>query len=332
MNENLQRGRTSKRIAVREIPCDACGNMFGQTAFEKSRNRKVCPACNVVHRAARNPLKKIKKTGPRTFLEIVLPRALNPRFDKRKGEWYMKVRVRKRGSDEPYLRDKIYLGVKGANANSDQVNAAFTATYARMEMNGASRFTAEAIKKKRKRIKTIVGDRKSWRQGKDRDLGVTRHVIQKVVFAVHLPDPKEDGKKHYFGRFENRAEARKARDAEYRKLKHEHVPCAVCGRMPAVRRGIVTHFAVDCPNQVQMPQGVRPLLQAKLWNLVFSTGEVKGAGKLTQEDLYYMGYMYKSAKGFRYYARNNVEFDFSLAKNYVRKRKSVVAEEEIGFE
>ncbi len=308
------------RKVVRDIPCDTCGRTFGQTGFEFSRKLSVCPQCKKTHIQARNPNKPIKKRGPRNPLEVVLPQTLKAVLDPHKQEWYMKVRVRKKGTTEDLKYDKVFLGL-GADAPPEQVERVFKSAYARMELNGASKYPAEMVKKKRKRIRTIRNDLRSWRQGLDRDLGVLKLTIKKVIYKVHLPDPKVDGVKHYVGRFDTRKEAREARNAKYRELRKEIVPCAVCGMMPNPRAGQITHFSATCPNRVQLPQGVRALFQVKLWNLVFSEGKVPDAGKLTHEDLYYMGFMKKSPKGFRYYGRTEVEFNFSLAKNFVKKRE-----------
>ena len=263
-------------------------------------------------------------------MEVVLPRTPTPHYCKKIDQWYMKVRVRARNSDEPLRGDRVLLNL-GAEATPAQVNAAFKAAYARMQLQGVSKDSSEKIRKKRKRIEGIIGVIKSWKFGRDRDLGIHRAVIERVVFKVHLPDPKIDRKKHYLGRYYTRAEARKVRDAAYKQFQEELVPCAVCGVMPTKRRGIVTHFSVSCPNKVQLPSGVRPLLQAKLWNVVYSEGKVPNVGKLTPEDLYCAGYMYKARAGIRCYAREDVAFDFSLAKNYL-KTPQPIEEEEVGFE
>lgn len=338
---DIPEGTLKPRIVIRDIPCSCCGRLYGQTAYEIRRSITTGPQCKRAYTESRNPRKVIKRTGQKKRLEVVLPQTLTPCYDKKLDQWYMKVRVRKKNSDEPLVKDRLLLGI-GANATFDQVNVAFKATYARMQLQGSSKDPIEVVKRKRKRINNIVTGVKSWERGRDKDLGISRGVIEKVIYKVHLPDPKIDGKKHYLGRYSTRAEARKVRNEAYKKFQENLMPCAVCGVMPSKRRGIVTHFAANCPNKVQLPTGVRPLLQAKLWNIVYSEGNVPDVGKLTQEDLYCAGYMHKAARGFRYFAREDVGFNFSLAKNYLKDRpapwvrpdrsKPLFEDEDIGFE
>lgn len=310
------------RIPIREIPCKECGNVFGQTANEKRKMHSTCPACTSI---TRKPTPD-KPGRPKNYLEVVLPKSMTPHLDKKRGEWYMRVRVRKSRSGEPFKFDRVYLGV-GADADKETVGAAFSASYARQEMAGALRCTPEQTKKKQKRIYSIRHDIADWKQGRDKDLGLKRIIVRKAVYTVHLPDPMIDGKKHYLGQFPTRTEARIKRDEFYREIKHKHVPCAVCGRLPAAKQGFLSHLTADCPNRVRIPQHIRPLFQAKLWNLRFSTGEDQNTERLTHEDLYYMGYMYKAARGFRYFTRNDVEYDFSLAAKYAKERPPVVEED-----
>lgn len=314
-------------IIVREIPCSSCGKTFGQTAAQKATKITSCWPCRKAYIESRNPLKKpAAKRREKSHLEVVLPHRLTPHFDKKKGDWYMHVRVRKSRSGEPLVKDRIYLGV-GTDATPGQVNAAYTATYARLELTGASKLPVEKIRKKQNRVYEIRRSARSLKSGRDRDLGVVRVKVTMVMYKVYLPDPKVDGKRLCFGRFSTRQEAREVRTANYKILQTQFVPCAVCGRMPVKLNKHLTHFSSDCPNKVQLPAGVRPLFQTKLWNLVFSEGQMKNAGKLTHEELCNMGFMHRPVKSKRYLARKEVEFDFSLAKNYARQ-----PDEEVGFE
>ena len=312
------------RIPVQEIPCADCGGIFGRTAFEMRRNRRSCPECHSKHNSAQT--KTPKKRPPRSLYEIVLPKTKTPHWDKQRGEWYMRVRTRKRNSGEELVMEKVWLGV--TDPDGDPLTA-FTAAYARLQMKGASCNPVEAILKKAKKIGSIRRDAWDWGQGRDKNLGIERTVVKKICYKVYLPDPVIDKKRHYVGRFETRAEARAARDKKYKELQSILQPCALCGMLPSIRRGHLTHFSTDCTNDVQMPMGVRGLLQAKLWNLVFRHGKTP-AGKLTKEDLCDMGYFYKPVKGFRYYARDNVSLDFSLAANY--RKTPAVKEEDPTFE
>lgn len=323
------------RIPIREIPCSHCGTVFGQTQYEKERNTTSCPPCRMLVDRSRERGHVPKDPKNTHFLEIVLPKTMTPHFDKVRQDWYMKVRTRRRRSGEPLVVDRVHLGV-GKDADPETVQAAFNAAWARMEMSGMSKYPAETLKKKWTKVKRSRADDRSWKQGKDRDLGVSRHIVKSVVFKAYLYDPLVDGKKHYVGKFNTRVEARRARDAKYKELQRQIVPCACCGALPVWKNSHISHFSSTCPNRVQMPIGVRPLYQAKLWNLRYSTGEIKDAGKLSLVDLYCAGFFYKPVRGINYKARTVVEFDFSLAKNYLRKRpveKPVEpSDDEIGFE
>lgn len=316
------------RVAIRDIQCTACTETFGQTAFEIKIKRTVCPACRKAHAKTWNKSKPLKLRGQRNVLEVVLPKVKKPFWDAKKAEWAMRVRVRKRSAGGPFEQDRVYLGV-GKEATPEQVQEVFNATYARMELNGASRITAEAKKKKRKRIKNIVHDKNSWKRGRDKDLGVRMVRIVRTAYRVTLPDPRTIKGKIAVGAFPSREEARKARDEKYKELRNDLIPCAVCGLMPETRVGRLTHFSAKCRNQVQFPQSVRPLLQTKLWNMVFASGDVMNAGRLTPEDLWRMGYLFKGKGGKRFYARDDVSFDFTLAKNYEVKP---AVEDEMLFE
>jgi hypothetical protein len=300
------------RHAVREIPCTTCGQSFGQTAHELKRNIQTCGPCQLERRKVFNPRKtRIRKS----HIEILLPKAGKPFFVQSKGEWAMRVRVRKSRSKEEFKQDHIYLGC-GPAADPETVSAAYTAAYARLEMQGHS----TKPRKKSKKERTKQCDARSWKQGLDRNLGILKVVVKSLFYSCHLPDPYVDGKRHYVGRFKTMKEARKARFKMYNDLCHQYVPCAVCKRTPVYDKGMLTHIAHDCPNVIQLPQGMKPLYQAKLWNLVYSKGEGEPAGKLSLEDMYHMGYFRKMPKGECYKARQNVEFRLSLAKQFVVPR------------
>lgn len=312
------------RVAVREIPCSECGTPFGQTASEMRKSETRCPACDKAYRLSRKRATSSKHPS-RGTLEIVLPGRRNGFLDPKKGEWYMRVRVRKRNSDEPLKKDRIYLGLT-ADATPEQVAAAVTSTCARLEMSiGASSRTREQRIKARKRKHSIVGNILKWDRGRDKNHGIQKRTVSRVVYKVVLPDPLVDGRTRRFGSYPTWSEARAVRTARYKELEQEIVPCAVCGIRPVFKKAMLTHFTGGCANRVQFPSAMRKLYQTKLWNLVFSEGKYPNAEKMLPDDLHAMGYMKKGPSG-RCYGRSDVEFDLSLAKNYA------VSEEEIGFE
>ena len=246
--------------------------------------------------------------------DIVLPKQFRPFWDKKKSEWTMRVRLRGK-TEKKYTLQRIYLGL-GADASMEQIRAAYDEAKVRLTELGAG--TKTYIQKKRKidkgRYKTKFGRESS----RDRNYGIKKIRPTVVKFLAHIPDPLVDGKKIACGgRFETLKEAREARNAKYREVRFTRVVCAICGAEPKIRPpDMLTHMEENCPNKVQLPSGVRPLLQSKLWNLIFSKGG--GAGRLTKEDLHNMGFFYRPPLGGRLFPRLDVEFDFSLAKNYVR--------------
>ena len=318
------------RVPIREIPCSQCGTPFGQTQYEKDRKMERCPSCKKLYRAIKNPKQPATKMPKRgRVFEIVLPRSRTPHFDQKKNEWYMKVRTRKRGSNEKLEYDRIYLKVDGS-ATPGQVEEAFTRRYVSLQMDGYSHKPIEAIKKHRKRIKNIRKDWWSMTAGRDRDMGLTKMRVTRIMYRVRLPDPLVDKKQVFVGRYYTRTEAREAREKAYDELKTRLVPCKVCGRMPVWLKGRLTHISSECENQVQMPIQIRQLFQSKLWNLIYSSGEKKNVGKLTKQDLCEEGFMFREVGSHRFYARTDVACDFSLAKRYARKLDD--EEEECTFE
>lgn len=317
------------RIPLREIPCSECGTPYGQTAAEMRKSLTRCPACKKAVRITQNKLKKAPKPSIRGTLEIVLPGRRNGFFDSQKGDWYIRVRVRKRHTDEELKKDRIYLLV-GASATPEQVSAAVTATCARLELNGSSSMSKEQRAAAWKRRKSVHAAARKWDRGRNKDLGILKRTVSRVIYKVVLPDPLADGKTRRFGSYQTRDEARKVRNAHYKQLETELLPCAFCGIKPTFRNSMLTHFSGACENRVQIPSAMRKLFQTKLWNLVFSEGKCPNAGKLTPDELHAMGYMKKGDSG-RCYGRADVEWDFSLAKNYLRKLE-IPDEEEIGFE
>lgn len=316
------------RIAIREISCSECGNPYGQTAAEIRKKLTRCPSCEKVVNLTKNKLKKAPKPGIRGTLEIVLPGRRNGFYDSQKGDWYIRVRVRKRNSDEELKKDRIYLSV-GATATPEQVSAAVTATCARLEMSGMSSMSKEQRAAAWKRRKSVHATARKWNRGRDKDLGILKRTVSRVIYKVVLPDPLVDGNTRRFGSYPTRDEARKVRNEHYKQLENELVPCALCGVKPTFRNSMLTHFSGACKNRVQIPSAMRKLFQAKLWNLVFSEGKWVNAGKLTGDELYAAGYMKRGTSG-RCYGRSDVEWDFSLAKNYLRKLEA--PDDEVGFE
>jgi len=299
------------------VVCVCCGDVYFRSPI--SKNPKRCLPCNKAWLAL-NPPKRRKPMKPvmRGHLETVLPVAGKPHFDKKKGDWYMAVKVRKRGSDEPLVKDRIYLRI-GAEATPEQAREAFTTTYARMELGGASSRPVEVRKKLARKKKVKRDDARSWRKGRDKNLGIMKIRVSRVMFRSHLPDPKVDKKKIYVGRYETLEEARAARKVKYKELQWQFVPCAVCGELPMVSNMRVMHISRLCRNRVQLPYGVRPLYQTKLWNLIFSKGTVSHAGRIGGEDLHRMGYLFLNKMTGNYGPRADVEFDFSLAAGYALK-------------
>jgi len=295
------------------VTCTQCNKVFFRS--KKSHSAKRCKDCS-----------KVRPTGdvvPRKLnIETVLPKKASARFCKIRSDWYMNVRTRKRGSGEELKRDKVYLWV-GADATPEQVQVAYAATYARLGMQGAST-KPDLGKQGRKKLKALSHEKRDWEDGPDRGLGITRMRVYRVMFAVHLADPKTDGKKVYVGRFSTLEEARAERKKKYRELQWQLVPCAVCGELPSVSNHRVVHLSSTCPNRVQMPYKVRPLFQTKLWNFQFSTGKIPHAGRLSLEDLHQMGFLWKKVTTGEYGAIPTVEFD-------TRSRKPI-RKDEVFFE
>lgn len=305
------------RIPVRHIPCAQCGTEFGQTAYELRVKTNNCPACMAAFRKSRN-LKAPRKTFEVTrHLEILLPKRPFAYYWKKKGQYYLRVEVRKKGSNEEFKYDRIWLGV-GKEVEKPKVQAALLAAYARLQMQGVKTRGAEG------KPKPLI----QLRRAHDRNMGIRTLWVRKKIYKVYLPNPLVDKERIFVGKYSSLLEAREARGNKYREIKYTHIPCAVCGMMPQVNSGALTHFSSACPNRVQMPDGVRPLLQSKLWNLIYSTGEQKNVGKLVSEQLAQAGFLWKSVRQGKYIARTDVEWDFSLAKSYAVKPE----EEEIGFE
>lgn len=264
------------------------------------------------------------------MLEIVLPKKPDARLDKKRGEYYLRVRTRKRNSKEDLAADRVWLGVQ-KGATPDEISAALTSSVASLQMKGATHRRRETIvRKQKKRLSILRSTKNSWTDGRDKDLGIARTVVKRVIFKVHLPDPLNDGKKIPLGSFSTRKEAREVRNRKYRELREQVLPCALCGVPAANHAGRLTHFSGQCPNQISLPRCIRPLYQVILWNNVFSKGGGPW-GKLTGEDLCYMGMTYLGPRGKNYYGRTEVEFDTRLAKNYVKERPPV-EEDEVGFE
>lgn len=323
-------GPGRKRVPVRQIPCSECGAVFGQTANELERGDTQCPPCDRVHRESRNARRKKTKPAQRGTLEIVLPGIRNGFYDPKKEDWYMRVRVRKRKSDEPLKADRIYFNL-GKHVTPEQVGAAVTATCARLEMSiGAVSVPQEIRAKRWEKKKVIIKRARSWSQGRDKDHGIEKRTVKRVIYKVALPDPLVDKKRRLFGSYDTRAEARVVRRQHYLELEKQLVPCAVCGKMPHFKGALLTHFTGECQNRVQFPKCMRKLFQTKLWNLVLSEGKYPNAEKLTGDDLYAMGYMKMGPKG-NCFGRVDVEYDFTLAKTYLRNLPPI-EEEEIGFE
>lgn len=303
------------RVPVRTIPCDTCGKPFGQTAYEVERKLNTCVVCK---REIRNTTPPVKYGAKRKF-DVVLPkRAGKAHYDRRRDEWCLRIQIRKKGSKDPWKWDRLLLGVKGEDADMTVVNAAYAATYARQQMLGAFLSVEDADPVLAKRKYRKLRNSQKWAFSHDKDLGITKARITVTMYKVYLPDPMVDGKKIYCGRYPTRKEAREARNIRYKEMKYTFKPCGCCGGQPTVSKGRVTHHVKDCPNKVQLPCGVRPLLQAKLWNLVFSSGQVKDAAKVTKDQLCRMGYLKVNANKTRYVSRSTVEFNFSKAKDYAQ--------------
>lgn len=314
----------ANRIPVDSVECRDCGEEFGRTEAERKRNSKQCPGCRRVTRALRPGrvnVKPNKLSLMHNLFEVVLPRSQRSYYDKKKDEWYMLIRTRKKRTDEPLVRDRVYLEIKGADADPVKVKHAFDTAYVRLQLQGASRYPREVNIKKLSRKHSRLKHKKSLPKGSDRDLGITRVIVKSARFRATLADPMEDKKRHYLGsRFMTRNDAREARDKLYHEIKLNVVPCAVCGVLPVYRQGFLTHMSSQCPNRVQLPSGVRTLYQSKLWNLIFSKGD-HAPGRMTQYDLARMGFMYHTRTGYRLYFRADVGFDFSLAENYAKTVK-----------
>lgn len=314
----MKTGRPRKNI--REHQCDTCDKVFWQAQWEIDREVNTCQDCRKAIRKARPPDPKMLADR---HIEILLPKTRKPRFSKARNEWVMLVKTRKSRSNEPFWRDYISLGFQ-QDTDMETVQAAYDAAYARLELKGYSsktRHRKTKDKEKRKR-------RESWSQGVHKNLGIARVEVPVTWYTCYLPDPFHIKKRIYVGRFRTKGEARKARLAKYREICRQHLPCAVCKRLPEIRGGKIFHIADDCPNHVQFMGPIKPLYQAKLWNMVFSTGE-NPPGRITSEDLYYMGYFYKKALGEKpYFGRHDVEFNLDLAKQHEKPRP----DEDVMFE
>lgn len=307
-------GRGRPRETVREIPCQSCQKMFGQTQHEMDRKVHICPECASKERKLRKP----KRLSDQVFranhrLEVVL--LAGAKLDRKRDEWYVGARVRRRHSDEEFKPDKIYLGLPG-DAPRDQVERAYTSTCARLQLEGArTKSGVKAIKAKRGTEKHWT----PWNKGKMcRDVGVSR--VKVVRFRVRLPDPLKDGETRLIGTFDSLSEARKRRNAAYFELAEELLPCACCGVKPTWRGGMLAHVSSLCRNDLRFPQGITRLIQAKLWNQVFASGTKQGTGKITKEWLAERGYLFFNGKN--YLRRADVELHLSAASQYATVQES----------
>lgn len=304
-------------IHTERVPatCKLCSKVFMKVKKRKCALR--CPDCEKVFQSLKpsKPLGRLPNPGKR-HIETVLPKGSRSHFDKVRGDWYMPVRTRKRRSGDKFDKDRIYLHV-GADATPEQVSAAFTAAYARLELQGCS--TKPETGKEAAKRKLLRNDKKCWMHGDDRNLGISKLRVSRVMFAVHLYDPKIEGKKICVGRYPTVMEARKARKKKYEEIQWQLVPCKLCGELPIISNFRIAHIHPNCPNRVQFPTGVRPLYQTKLWNCQFSSGKRTYAGRLSREDLHQMGFLSLNKLTGEYRAIPKVEHDTRLCSQHAPK-------------
>jgi hypothetical protein len=303
------RGKGRPRITVRTIPCASCTTFFGQTQSEVNRNHRSCPDCTRAERALQKPKRKSHEVVRANLglLEMVILKGA--KLDRKKHEWYVGVRVRRRGSNEEFAPDKVYLRVDGY-APREQVEQAYTKTCARLQLEGAR--TKGSIKSSAEKEK--LKEFSPWNKGKMfRDVGISRHSV--IRFKVRLPDPMCDGETRLIGSFGTLAEARRVRNKTYVELANELKPCGCCGVVPTWRKGLLAHVTGKCQNDVWFDVGITRLLQAKLWNLVFAEGRTyPQIGKVSKEWLARKGYLFFNGK--HYLRRSDVELNLSAASKH----------------
>ncbi len=247
--------------------------------------------------------------------ETVLPKKPKALFDKKRGEWFLAVRVRRRASKGEFTREKVWLGA------GDPIHA-LTAAVSRLQMAGASHLTKEAKKQKhdKSRSRAYYANVE-----KHRDVGIRKVIIRTSAYQVWLIDPLTDGKKIYFGTYKTMGTAREVRTAKYKELRQQVVPCAVCGVLPKDVNGQVGHISATCPNKIKLPLKLRPLCQVKLWNFLFSKGDLDHPMRPTLADLEYLGITRPMPWG-GHTLRADVELDTRLAAGYATERPDPVFE------
>ncbi len=306
---------------IQRVPvvCANCNTVYFRP--KDSHAAKRCKPCAKVFRSLAKPKEpRLAVPKPKNHIETVLPINGTAKWDKKKEDWYIPVRTRKRGSKEPLARDRIYLCC-GADVTPEQVSELYVTTYARLEMNGAKSRPVEERKTLRRKAIEKKHYIKNWKSGEDKNLGILRVRVSHIAYTVHLADPKTDGKRIYVGRFRMIADAREARQKKYEELQWQFVPCKLCGELPTLSNRRVTHLSSRCPNRVQFPNGLRPLFQTKLWNGQFSTGKFSHVGRLSRDDLHQMGFL-----SVRFRPNLGVEVNTSLYQEFMKQKEETFFE------
>lgn len=296
------------------IPCESCGSLFQQTAFRASRNMKLCSPCLKSLRATyRKTDARVSAANPMNQAVEIHLRATKlfhvAKLDKRKDEWYVLVKTRKKGSDEPLKNERIYLGVKGG-ASPKTVERERKRTYARLQLDGAilDLTPKQLARRKRPDLKWAAVQKKKRKQ---LETFVIPRTIKTQVYDIFLPDPMHPSRQIKVGTTNTKREARPIRDKAMAEFLKRIAPCAHCGRKPTWNRGMLRHVSSKCPNVVTFDERVQRILQLKTWNLLLAAGdEHLGIGRIGPVEFARLG-LYKKTNtgmGFSLYIRAMKDF------------------------
>lgn len=302
---------------IRHIPCVVCDTVIGQSQYDITKGRNKCWRCKDKVFFEKRKNGEIIKA--KNHLEIVLPVKREPFLCPKRNEWCMKVRVRKRNSGEKFKLDRMWMGLSG-DVSPEAAMKEYKIRVARMMLDGTLEKESKEKKAVRRRYRAYARKQANvnkWKTGKERQYGIKKVVVKLSRYRIELPDPTHPHKTIRYDRYKTKMEARMARKVPYQELSKRILPCAICGKLPVLTgrngHGPLQHADPDCPNIVRFPNGLLPLFKVKLWNIVFSTGEVKNARKVTKEQLRDMGFMGTKGQGTKLHVRRDVEFDFRRA-------------------
>lgn len=324
-------GKGRPRNEVRDIPCDSCGEIFGQTQYEISINRKLCPPCvsslrstwAVGQRGKKpetpNPLNKIIEIHLRgTKLHQV------PKKDK-DGDWYVPIKTRRKGSNEKLKSEKMYLGLR-EGATYEQVEAARKKLYTRLQLDGAIvDLTEKQLARRKPKNKDSMKQCIARKRRLDHLISPVR--VTKQMQAVRIPDVTHPDKQIRVGRFRNIIEARKAMEEAIGEQIRRLFPCGCCGLLPVWRRGQLTHVNKDCRNATRFCGKIPKIMQAKLWNLEFAGGSYAGTAHVDPEFLARIGFYTRS-----HLAHAAPLVHWGILKRFSERREPEIGPDEPAFE